>query len=58
MVETSTPSILSSPVVGRSRQPRRFTSVLLPEPEGPVMATHSPATMEKLALSRARTVPE
>src|SRR5579871_464718 len=57
MVATSTPSIRSSPSVGRSRQPMRLTRVLLPEPEGPVMATHSPATMEKEAWSRARTTP-
>ena len=34
----------------------RLTSVLLPEPEGPVIATHSPATMEKLASASARTM--
>lgn len=33
-----------------------LTRVDFPEPEGPVMATHSPATMEKVASSRARTV--
>ncbi len=54
---TSTPSIFSVPQVGRSRQPSRFTSVLLPEPEGPVIATHSPATIENVAESSARTTP-
>ena len=35
----------------------RLTSVDLPEPEGPVMATHSPATMVNAAWSSARTAP-
>src|SRR5215469_10496453 len=47
----------SLPSVGRSRQPIRFTSVLLPEPEGPVTATHSPATIENDAWSSAFTCP-
>ena len=29
------------PAVGWSRQPRMFMSVLLPEPEAPMMATYS-----------------
>src|SRR5271170_652490 len=54
---TSTLSIFNSPAVGRSRHPIKFTSVLLPEPEGPVIATHSPATIENVASARARTAP-
>ena len=42
---TSLPLRLYSPEVGRSRQPRRFMSVDLPEPEGPMSATISPAKM-------------
>ncbi len=30
------------PLVGVSRQPIRFMSVDLPEPDGPMMATYSP----------------
>jgi hypothetical protein len=30
------------PGVGRSRQPSRFISVVLPDPDGPMMATNSP----------------
>jgi len=36
---TFSPSSQISPEVGRSRQPIRFTRVLLPEPEGPIIAT-------------------
>src|SRR5438270_2249910 len=54
---TLTPSIFNSPAVGRSRHPIKFTSVLLPEPDGPVIATHSPATIEKEASDNARTTP-
>ena len=42
MLATFSPSSQISPVVGRSRQPIRFTSVDLPEPEGPMIETHSP----------------
>src|SRR5271168_1986314 len=56
-VAVSTPSIFNDPLVGRSKHPSRFTSVLLPEPEGPVIATHSPATIENVAPSSARTTP-
>ena len=38
---------------GRSRQPIRFTSVDFPEPEGPIMAIHSPAATVRLKPSRA-----
>ena len=32
--------------MGRSRQPSRFISVVLPEPEAPIKATNSPASMD------------
>jgi hypothetical protein len=44
------------PEVAVSRQPSRFISVDLPEPDWPTMATHSPAWMSKETPSRARTV--
>ena len=39
--ETSCPLSQYSPPVGVSRQPIRFISVDLPEPEGPMIATYS-----------------
>ncbi len=36
----------SVPLVGRSRQPRMFISVDLPEPLAPMMATNSPLAMD------------
>src|SRR5579862_225728 len=33
-------------------------SVVLPEPDGPMMAIHSPAATSKLTSSRARTAPK
>src|SRR5271170_6743462 len=47
------PSSHISPEVGRSRQPIRFTSVDLPEPDGPIMAIHSPGSTLREKLSRA-----
>ena len=40
---TSSPSSRYSPALGRSRQPRMPSRVDLPEPEGPMIATFSPA---------------
>src|SRR5581483_2569447 len=54
-VETSTPSSAYVPDVGRSRQPRRFISVDLPEPDGPMIATYSPRAMVKVTPRSART---
>ena len=34
------------PLDGVSRQPMRFISVDFPEPEGPMMATYSPRSIE------------
>ena len=35
--------MLTVPLVGRSSPPIRFSSVLLPEPDGPISARNSPA---------------
>ena len=45
----------SVPEVGVSRQPSRFMSVDLPEPDWPTMATHSPRAIEKETPSSACT---
>src|ERR1700675_3426346 len=57
MLATSSPSSQISPEVGRSRQPIRFTSVDLPEPDGPMIAIHSPGSTFREKLSRARMTP-
>jgi hypothetical protein len=44
---TARPSMAMRPCVGRSRRPMRFSSVLLPEPDGPTSATSSPSPMER-----------
>src|SRR5580704_6454720 len=46
--ETSMPSSTYVPLVGRSRQPIKFISVDLPEPDGPMIATYSPAAIVKV----------
>ena len=43
------------PLVGWSRQPRMFISVLLPEPLAPMMAVYSPSTKSRLMRRRAGT---
>ena len=43
------------PAVGVSRQPSRFISVDLPEPDGPMIATNSPGSMLKLTPRSAWT---
>jgi len=40
------PSIKTSPAVGRSSNPNRYSSDDLPEPDGPVIATNSRGTIE------------
>src|SRR5579859_76605 len=57
MLATSSPSSQISPEVGRSRQPIRFTRVDLPEPEGPMIAIHSPGSTLREKSSRARMTP-
>jgi hypothetical protein len=44
--EISWPSNRHDPEVGWSRQPKRFISVVLPEPEAPIRATNSPRSIE------------
>ena len=44
----------SRPVEGRSRQPRMFISVDLPEPEAPMMAANSPSTISQASRRAAR----
>ncbi len=41
---------------GRSRQPMTFMKVDLPEPDGPITATKSPASTESVTSSSAVTV--
>ena len=56
-LEISTPSSSTSPLVGLSIQPMMFIMVDLPEPEGPMMATHSPLSTCRLTLSSALSSP-
>jgi hypothetical protein len=43
------------PLVGESSPPIRFSSVVLPEPEGPISATKSPRSMSRFTLCSAST---
>ena len=52
------PSTRALPEVGESSPPRMLMSVVLPEPEGPMMAIHSPSSMVKETPSRAQTLPK
>src|SRR5713226_7181063 len=54
---TSCLSSQISPALGRSRQPIRFMRVLLPDPEGPMTASHSPGSTERDTSSSACTTP-
>ena len=56
MACTSSPANWYWPVVGRSRQPRIFIRVDLPDPEAPMMATKSPSTMSSDTPRSACTV--
>src|SRR5437763_9734353 len=48
-----------SPSLGRSRQPIRLTRVDLPEPDGPITASHSPgATLSETLFSARSSPPE
>ena len=49
------PSIETCPEEGRSRQPMMFSSVDLPDPEGPTMDTISPRAMSSVTPSSATT---
>src|SRR5438045_5221353 len=46
-----------SPSLGRSRQPIRLTRVDLPEPDGPITASHSPGATLSDTLFSARSSP-
>jgi hypothetical protein len=45
--------IFTVPDEGESRQAMMLRSVVLPEPEGPMMLTHSPLDTEKVTLCSA-----
>ncbi len=47
---------MSLPSDGTSSAPMRFIMVDLPDPEGPMMATKSPASISSETLSSALTV--
>ena len=49
------PEGLYEPSLGRSRQPRIASSVVLPEPDGPMIATNSPSRMTRLTERSAWT---
>src|SRR5487761_683442 len=51
----SWPSIEIRPSVGASKQPRILSKVLLPEPDGPITATHSPLEIDRDTLLSALT---
>ena len=59
IVDVSTSSSQYSPVFGLSRQPTVFMKVDLPDPEGPMIATSSPARMcrETPRIAWTRTSP-
>ena len=51
------PARLYVPAVGRSRQPMMFISVVLPEPDGPMIATYSPvSTDSEMSLSTGTSI--
>lgn len=51
--DTSWPSSQYWPEVGLSSSPRMFSSVDLPHPEGPIIATNSPSSTLNVTLSSA-----
>src|SRR3569832_1909787 len=55
MANGSCPSSATRPRVGTSRPPSRCSSVLLPDPEAPTMATDSPAFTSKSTSSSTCT---
>src|SRR5690348_14640346 len=56
ILEVSRPAISTLPLVGRSSPPMMFSSVVLPEPEGPIRQTNSPGCTTRLTLTSARTI--
>ena len=57
IVEMSRPTRRTVPVLGRSRHPTTCSNVLLPEPDGPTIATISPRSMRRSTSRRASTPP-
>src|SRR6202035_4658459 len=55
MVATSSPVILTWPLVGRSRVPISCSKVVLPDPDGPTIPTSSPWPMVRFTPRRAGT---
>src|SRR5208282_1893624 len=55
--ERSTPSTTTWPEFSLSSPPRILISVVLPEPDGPMSATHSAVFTLKLRSSIARSAP-
>ena len=53
----SLPSSVTRPAVGRSTAPRRWRSVLLPQPLGPMSASQSPAATSRVTPRSAWTSP-
>src|SRR5579862_2583027 len=53
----SMPLTITRPEVGWSRAPTRCSNVDLPQADGPVMATNSPCSLDRLTPSRARMTP-
>ena len=56
IVESSLPSRTTLPAVGRSRAARMLRSVVLPEPDSPMIATYSPFSTVKVTLESACTL--
>lgn len=55
MVESARPFKNTSPSVGRSSAARIFKSVVLPEPDSPMMATYSPRSTANVTFVSACT---
>ena len=55
MPERSEPPIWTSPLVGRSSPAATCSSVLLPEPDGPMMAVNVPGANAAVTLRSACT---
>ena len=54
---SSVPASATVPEVGRSSPAATCRNVLLPEPDGPMMAVNEPGAMSRLTPSSATTAP-
>ena len=54
MEVTGVPSRRYSPAVARSRRPMMFRSVVLPQPEGPIIMMNSPCLTLRSKSRRAK----